>query len=56
MLKTVPWNLVDIKALGLETEHDWTVFEGTESDISNYLKGISFTFASNVGYDLFLYN
>ena len=42
MLKTIPWNLVDIKVLGIETEHAGKVFEGTEKDISNYLQSMGF--------------
>ena len=53
MLKTIPWNLVDIRVLGIETEHAGKVFEGTEKDISNYLQSNGFNVTHKVGHDLF---
>ena len=53
MLQTIPWNLVDIKVLGIETEHAGKVFEGTEKDISNYLQSVGFKETHKVWHDLF---
>jgi len=53
VLKTVPWNLVDMKVLGIETEHAGKVFEGSEKDISKYLQSHGFKKTRKVGHDLF---
>jgi len=53
VLKTVPWDLVNINVLGIETEHAGKVFEGSEDDISNYLDSVGYNKTKKVGHDLF---
>ena len=53
MLQTLPWDKVDIKVLGIETEHAGKVFEGTEKDISRYLLSMGYKQARKIGHDLF---
>lgn len=56
VLKTIPWNLVNIDVLGIETEHAGKVFEGSEKDILNYLISVGYRKTKKVGHDLFFTN
>ena len=53
MLQTLLWDKVDIRVLGIETEHAGKVFEGTEKDISRYLQSKGYKEARKIGHDLF---
>ena len=53
MLKSVPWNLVSIDVLGIETEHAGKIFEGSEDQISSYLHPVGYMKKLKVGHDLF---
>ena len=49
----MPWNLVDINVLGIETEHAGKVFEGSEADIISYLDAVGYNKTHRVGHDMF---
>jgi len=53
VLKTVPWDLVDIRVLGIETEHAGKVFNGTKRDISSFLQSAGFKETRKIGHDSF---
>ena len=53
VLKTIPWNLVNINVLGIETEHAGKVFEGSEEDILKYLRSVGYRKTAKVGHDDF---
>ena len=53
VLKTIPWNDVNIKVLGIETEHAGLVYEGSEEDIISYLRSVGYQTKKKVGHDLF---
>ena len=44
MLKTVPWNNVDINLLGVEVAHAGEVFDGSTEEIRNFLEGHGFIY------------
>ena len=37
VLQTIPWHLVDVEVITVETRHAGEVFPGTRRDIINYL-------------------
>ena len=49
----MPWDLVNINVLGIETKHAGKVFEGSEEDILNYLRSVGYRKTKRVGHDLF---
>ena len=53
VLKTIPWNLVDIKVLGIETQHAGKVFNGTEDDIVRFLQSMEYKKTKKVEHDTF---
>ena len=56
VLKTIPWQMVDISALGVETQHAGKRFEGSEDDISHYLNSVGYKKYQKIGGDLFFMN
>ena len=56
VLKTVPWEMVDISVLGVETDHAGKLFEGSEDDISKYLNSVGYKKTQKLGGDLFFMN
>ena len=53
MLKTIPWNLVNIKVLGVETQHAGEEFDGSEEEIKQYMKVSGYNITTKLGYDMF---
>ena len=53
VLKTIPWQKVNINVLGIETEHAGKGFEGSEEDILQYLDSVGYNKTEKVGDDLF---
>ena len=53
VLKTIPWPMVDISVLGIETDHAGKLFEGSEDDISKYLNSVGYNKNQKLGGDLF---
>ena len=48
--------MVDISALGVETQHAGKLFEGSEDDISHYLNSVGYKKTKKIGGDLFFMN
>ena len=53
VLKTVPFQNVDIKMFGVEVEHAGKIFEGTENDITNLLKTNGYQYVAKTKMDKF---
>jgi len=53
VLKTIPWELVNIDVLGIETKHAGEVFEGSESKIIEFLNTVGYRKTKKTGCDTF---
>ena len=53
VLKTVPFQNVDIKMFGVELEHAGKIFEGTENDIINLLRSNGYQYVAKTKMDKF---
>ena len=53
MLKTIPWEKVDIEVITIETNHAGEVFEGTRNEIKEYLEDKGYVLVYTVGKDSF---
>ena len=51
MLKTIPWEKVDIEVLTIESNHFQEVSEGNEEDVQEYLLQKGYIFFHTVGID-----
>ena len=49
VLKTIPWEKVDIEVLTIETNHAGEVFEGTRDDIKEFLEDKGYVLVNTVG-------
>ena len=49
VLKTIPWEKVDIGVLTIETNHAGEVFEGTRGDIKEFLEDKGYVLVNTVG-------
>ena len=53
VLQTIPFQEVDIKLLGVEVEHAGKIFEGTERDITHFLKTKGYHYVAKSKLDKF---
>ena len=51
VLKTIPWNKVDIRALSVETQFAGDVLEGSRKDIFDLLLGVGFSHLGSLARD-----
>ena len=51
VLKNIPWDSVDIRAISVETEFAGEVMEGDRSDIINLLTGLGYTHLDSIARD-----
>lgn len=56
VLTTIPWDLLHISILGVETEHAGTVFSGKEEDIVDYMSKAGYRKTHKLGHDMFFVN
>ena len=49
MLKTIPWDKVDIEVMAIETNHAGEIFPGTKQEIRDYLADKGYVYAHTVG-------
>ena len=55
VLKTVPWEKVNIKLLGVEVEHVGKIFDGNRKDLLITLNQQGYNRVIQVGHDLFFW-
>ena len=53
VLQTIPWDLVDIKLFGIETEHAGDLSHGTVKDIIRHMKNVGYNKKDKIGHDTF---
>ena len=53
VLKTIPFQEIDIQLFGIETAHAGKIFNGTAKDISQLLHNNGYRYAANTTYDTF---
>ena len=53
VLKTIPFQDVDINVLGVEVEHAGKIFNGTENDIFNLLNSHGYQYVAKTKLDKF---
>ena len=51
VLKTIPWDKVDIEVLSIESNHFGEISEGSEEDIQNYMQDQGYVYFHTVGID-----
>ena len=49
VLKSIPWEKVDIEVITIETNHAGEVFEGTREEIKDFLEHKGFVLVHTVG-------
>ena len=54
VLKTIPWEKMDIEVITVETNHAGEVFAGTRYDIKEYLEDNGYVLVHTVGGDIFI--
>lgn len=53
VLKTMPWNKINMHVLGIESEHGEIVTGPPEDDIEKYLYSVGYRYLQKLGHDLF---
>ena len=54
VLKTIPFQYLNIKLFGIETEHAGKVFKGSEKDIKDILKANGYEYVAKTKLDKFV--
>ena len=49
MLKTVPWDRVDIEVISIELEHAGEVFEGSREEVHSFMKSVGYEYDGTLG-------